>query len=349
MRDNPILYTLLLNPRYRIFRHLVLLLCCGIMGINNGYLEFRSSPDPVFVVVLMLVFFIPVYVNVCWLVPRFLLRNRYTLYLSLVSGTILVVVSCTLFIQLAEKNAFLHDIDKEIVHNPGMAIINILSGILSIGLLIAGSSAVLLIRHWIICGQRIDALVSATMKSELDQLKNQINPHFLFNMLNNANVLTKENPGEARRVIFRLKDLLEYQLKESLSESVRLTNEIRFLTDFLNLEKIRRDNFEYDITTEGNIETVGIPPLLFIPFVENAVKHNNDNGILSYVRLRFKVDGGTLSFTCTNSKPSVKRESDGGLGLANITRRLQLLYNDTYTLHINENEITYTIYLCLKL
>lgn len=117
----------------------------------------------------------------------------------------------------------------------------------------------------------------ATKQAELQQLKKQINPHFLFNMLNNANILVKDAPDEASQILEKLDNLLRYQLNDSTRREVFLTADIQFLTSFLELEKVRRDHFEYTIFQEGNMENICIPPLLFIPFVENAVKHNLDS------------------------------------------------------------------------
>ena len=188
-------------------------------------------------------------------------------------------------------------------------------------------------------------------KYQLENLKRQINPHFLFNMLNNANVLIKKNPEEASRVLFKLEDMLRYQINDSAKEQVLLSSEIHFLNDFLNLEKVRRDKFEYVISKEGDISEVWLPPLLFIPFVENTVKHNVDSENSSYVYLGFKVWDKQLEFQCINSKPKIalRKNEVGGLGLKNIKRRLELLFPERYTLEIEESEISYTVYLHLIL
>lgn len=132
---------------------------------------------------------------------------------------------------------------------------------------------------------------------------------------------------------------------------MRLADEVRFLSDYLNMAKIRRDNFDFIVSTEGDVEEVVIAPLLFIPFVENAVKHNNDNRNLSYVHLYFKVKEEILTFICINSKSLVQKEqqADSGIGLANIRRRLELLYAADHSLQIEETDITYSINLRLKL
>ena len=134
--------------------------------------------------------------------------------------------------------------------------LNIISSTVSCGLLVAASSALVLFKHWISNNQRIDELEAATLQSELKFLKSQINPHFLFNMLNNVYVLIKKGRDEAAEVLFKLEDLLRYQLNDSSQEKIPLNSEIHFMNDFLNLEKIRRDNFNYIISKEGDINKV---------------------------------------------------------------------------------------------
>ena len=154
---------------------------------------------------------------------------------------------------------------------------------------------------------------------------------------------------EASQILEKLDNLLRYQLNDSTRREVFLTADIQFLTSFLELEKVRRDHFEYTIFQEGNMENICIPPLLFIPFVENAVKHNLDSDNLSYVHLYFSVHNKQLTFRCENSKPRVPVKREGGIGLANVKRRLDLLYESRYTLQIEDKETTYNVNLHLNL
>lgn len=141
----------------------------------------------------------------------------------------------------------------------------VMASMVNIGLMTAGVTAVLLFRNWIRSDQAISELQSATLQTELDLLKNQINPHFLFNMLNNANVLLKREPKEASTVLFKLEDLLRYQMEESEKEKIKLSSDIHFLKDYLQLEKIRRDDFEFCIFENGNLEKTLIPPSVIYP------------------------------------------------------------------------------------
>ncbi|MDR1747261.1 MAG: histidine kinase, partial [Tannerella sp.] len=183
-------------------------------------------------------------------------------------------------------------------------------------------------------------LAKAAMRAEVEQLQNQINPHFLFNMLNNINVLVKENPTEAVSVLNRLNEMLQYQFNAGGKTAVLLADDIRFLTDYLNLEKIRRDNFEFSIDTENITEGTTVPPLLFIPFVENAVKHGNDNIRGSFIRLKFEQRDKQLIFSCINSKPAERQRTNktGGIGLINVRRRLDLIFGNDYSLEINDKD-----------
>ena len=170
-------------------------------------------------------------------------------------------------------------------------------------------------------------------------------------MLNNANVLIRKNPAEASKVLFKLEDLLRYQMNDNFREHVPLRSDIHFLNDYLNLEKVRRDHSDYNITEEGNIDAIQLPALLFIPFVENAVKHNFDSEHPSYVHLFFKVEDNQLEFQCENSKPAVAtgKSHVGGIGLTNIRRRLELLYLGRYLLEVAETENKYVVILKLDL
>ena len=341
----------LLAPRYRTARHLFLQFVVFMITVNilwNVPMRPLSFPQRLLG---WAIYFISIdavfYINLYWLFPRFLLKNRLLIYALGVSGVSLIVIIAVAIFQIFTIDISVPSSDNGLLP----IVVNAISGVLAMGFTVAGMSAILLLRHWILYNQRVDEIQSATLHSELKFLKNQINPHFLFNMLNNANVLIKKNPEEASRVLFKLEDMLRYQINDSAKEQVLLSSEIHFLNDFLNLEKVRRDKFEYVISKEGDISEVWLPPLLFIPFVENAVKHNVDSENSSYVYLGFKVWDKQLEFQCINSKPKIalRKNEVGGLGLKNIKRRLELLFPERYTLEIEESEISYTVYLHLIL
>ena len=268
------------------------------------------------------------YMNVYLLMPRFLYRRRYVVYGICLAGCLaLMTLSMALSAFLLEK-----------LYRSGQFLSALQSPRIVIPLSFALPMAVALYHRHRSDKRRISRLENVTMQAELEQLKKQINPHFLFNMLNNAMVLVKTDSQEASEVIVKFKDLLNYQLRVSSVDETLLNDDIQFLNDFLNLEKIRRDRFEFDISVEGDTDGVYIPPLLFIPFVENAVKHNPESDdYLSYVCIRFRIADSKLHFSCINSKPVVLQLSEtqgGGLGLMNVKRRLLLLYPENHALDV---------------
>ncbi|ADV42316.1 sensor histidine kinase [Bacteroides helcogenes] len=346
----PSLFT---SPRLRIYRHLILQSVILIMTLNialdrEAKLCGQSGNTIAWASYYLLVN-CGIYFNLYVLAPRYLEKERYKRYLAGIACTTAFILAGVFALQAN----VLDSQSPETILSPGLVSLNLLSSTLAIGLMLAGTSTFLLLRHWAGYNQRISELESNTLQSELKQLKRQINPHFLFNMLNNANVLLKKNPEEASQLLFKLEDMLRYQLNSSSEDEVALSSDIRFLNDFLNLEKVRRDHFEYTLSKEGDIDRIYLPPLLFIPFVENAVKHNPDNENTSYVHLSFKMWKQQLTFQCTNSKPKKKAETStakaGGLGLKNIKRRLELLYPDRYSLEIDETEDEYKVNLQLTL
>ncbi|MBK8368919.1 MAG: histidine kinase [Bacteroidetes bacterium] len=211
--------------------------------------------------------------------------------------------------------------------------------------------AVKLFQTWIINTEHITELRQQNLQSELTQLKSQINPHFLFNTLNNINTLTQTNPTKASEVIIKLSDLLRYQLYDSTQDKISLKSDIIFLENFLNIEKMRRDNFSFSVNVSGDTHTIQIPPFMFIPFIENATKHSVNPLNSSYIKVNFKIEKDTLVFECENSVAHSKNTNlePGGIGLANIKRRLELLFEGKHILIITQQTDMYYAKLTLNL
>lgn len=320
-------FQFLILPKYRIFRNIVLIVIIGCVLYNST----PEISEPTLVLGLFLMLF---YINMYVLVPKLLFKNKNVQYF--LSIIIIIIISAI------GGYFFNRNMNNEDLNIPLFSFL--------ILVLIAASSSVKLFQKWMLDKQLIDELEKSRTYAELEQLKNQINPHFLFNMLNNVNVLTKKDPDKASQILMKLSDLLRYQLYDSARDKVFLTSDIHFLEDFLNLEKVRRDNFDFIISKEGSLSGIQIPPLLFISFVENAVKHNSDATKASYVHLFFDVKDDEIYFKCLNSKPKRKSvNSTGGLGLANIKRRLNLLFPSSHHLVIDDEVDTYSVVLRIKL
>ncbi|GGH71228.1 histidine kinase [Filimonas zeae] len=331
---------LIISGKNRVQRHLLLILFCMVVLYYSppDYIEPYETYNRLVIFFQMIVL---AYSNMYFFVPRFLFRKKYLSYgVFVFSGMILTYYMHEAVCRFLKPGLLPYEDDS----------ISFLTFSFMVMVLIVASAAVKLFQQWIADAQLIHDLDLAKTNAELEQLKNQINPHFLFNMLNNANVLIEDDPKKASQVLMKLSDLLRYQLYDSSRDKVLLTSEIHFLEDFLNLEKVRRDNFSFLVSKEGELSGVQVPPLLFISFVENAVKHNNDTAKLSYVNFFFDVRRTELFFKCINSKPAVKAvNKSGGLGLANIKRRLELLFPASHDLKIEDNSETYSVTLTLKL
>lgn len=348
MRKNPNgqlasawMLSFLLEQRFRVYRHVLVLCFVAVALYNNNMVG--SEPMATYVKSCLFVWLVAMfYSNMYWLTPKFLLAGRYVHFTA---GLVAYLLIAYQIVTLVKQVLHPYLSDGHLGEGP-----RIFPFIVLILSLVGASTAIKLFQRWVLDTQRINALERLTLQSEMEQLKNQINPHFLFNMLNNANVLTQKDPEKASQVLMKLSDFLRYLLYDSTRAQVLLTADIHFLNDLLNLERIRRDQFRFTISQEGALSGVLVPPLLFVTFVENAVKHNLDTDSPSYVELYFSVHNDVLQFKCVNSKPvQAGTKKEGGLGLANVKRRLALLYPDRHQLQIQETADQYLVHLSIQL
>ena len=178
-------------------------------------------------------------------------------------------------------------------------------------------------------------------QSELSFLRSQINPHFLFNSLNNIYSLVYQGSGQALTAIAGLSDLLRYMLYDA-AEKVPLATEMDYIRKYIGLQQLRFDHpVVVDIKVEGRTDDVLIPPLLLIPFIENAFKHGDlQQASLSII---LKCDGKKLGFYCTNRKGQQQKDPGGGIGIENVKRRLSLLYPDKHVFLIDNGPVNFSI------
>lgn len=188
-------------------------------------------------------------------------------------------------------------------------------------------------------------------EAELSWLKNQLNPHFLFNTLNNISSLTQIDADKAQDSIGQLSDLLRYALYDSENETVPVDGEIEFMQNYVNLMKLRCNELTtVECSLEGVHGDIRIAPLLFISLIENAFKHGVNARKESFVRIDFRQEGEDLVFTCENSL-FPKQESDhigSGIGLENMKRRLDIIYPGSYVYECGEQDGKYRSMVRLK-
>lgn len=206
--------------------------------------------------------------------------------------------------------------------------------------------------------QRYKKTLVDRIEAETNFLKTQINPHFLFNTLNNIFSLTLSKSEAAGKITDQLNHLITYMIQDCAKAFVPLHGEIAFLENYIALERLRNkaENVTIIFETQGNTDNITIAPLLLINFIENAFKHGVKAGIdHAYVHIYISTQGNVLQMSIANSKPqqtNVQMQSikeAGGIGIKNVKRRLAILYPNRHKLKITESNEQYTINLNIEL
>ncbi len=196
------------------------------------------------------------------------------------------------------------------------------------------------------------AIENEKLTAELNFLKAQINPHFLFNTLNNLYYLAYTKSENTTEVIAKLSQMMRYMIYESNHAKVLLSKEIEYMQSYISLERLRLNNqIPINFNIEGNPENIWIAPLIFVTFLENAFKHGvNNSDPKAWVNLTIDIAGKECIYTVENSKPSMPQGNEkSGIGLQNVQRRLELSYPGQYSLDVTENAEQYRVQLKLTL
>lgn len=269
------------------------------------------------------------FVNFYLFVPFLLYKHRYKTY-GLANIALLVLLNIGIF----QWRKYAEAPGVEIPTNAWMGF---LSGMFVYFLLnLAAIAAAITIRHIIKTREISRQLLEEKQKNseaELAWLKNQINPHFLFNTLNNISSLTQIDPDKAQESIAQMSDLLRYALYETNKKVVPINGEVEFMRNYIELMKLRCNDQTtietlFDVT-DSNYE---IAPLLFISIIENAFKHGVSNSKPSHISIQLTQKAENLVFICdnTNYPKGDSDRSGSGIGIENTRRRLQLMYGDNY-------------------
>ena len=192
--------------------------------------------------------------------------------------------------------------------------------------------------------KRLTELEHQNLEQQLEYLRYQINPHFLMNTLNNIHALVDIDPQKAQETIVELSKMMRFVLYEGDKKGVPLSKEMDFIRTYVTLMQLRYTDkvvITIDLPTEMPDRT--LPPLMLISFVENAFKHGVSYLHESFIELKAVIENDRLIFTCRNSKANVPNEEKGGVGLANVRKRLNLLYGHNYQLRICDEANTYHV------
>ena len=194
-------------------------------------------------------------------------------------------------------------------------------------------------------------LIRDKLETELKFLRNQTNPHFLFNTLNNIYALARKKSDETADVVMKLSKLLRFMLYETKKEQIPISDELRILDDYIELEKLRyNERLTISFIREIDNENEQISPLLLIPFVENAFKHGaSESRFESFINLELNLKNGILEFSVDNTKEqNGKKINDENIGLTNVRRQLELLYKE-HEVSINCEDAIFRVLLKINL
>lgn len=288
-----------------------------------------------------------VYFNLFYLIPNYLARHAF-IYFGL------VLAACAIVTPIEVLVFYLKFYDQPVYQTKvvGSQIWVFLGNIF----VTLTSTVLRVIMDWWRYQNEKQVLLTQTMQSELRFLKSQINPHFLFNTLNNLYALTLKKSDKAPEIVLKLSEIMRYMLYECNERRVLLSKEIQYINNYLDLERLRQPKeAEISFTTEGHISDQMVAPLLFVPFLENSFKHGLNTHVQGggYVRLRLRVSGEDLEFFIENSKaeplPRQNHPRSGGIGLVNVRQRLEMLYPENHTLTVQDEPHRYAATLHLKM
>ncbi|ASZ12939.1 histidine kinase [Chitinophaga pendula] len=290
-----------------------------------------------------------VYINIWILVPHLLYRGRYLQY----GSTLLLMLLSYFFICFWMDRAVILPLSlpQYLDRHLRLTADEIVSALTLPLILMIGTTGIKVLSAWLLQIDRVTSLENMQLKYELSQLKNMVSPHFLFNTLNNLQILIHTNTNSANDLLQGLSDILHYQVYDCTAEKVFLDRELRFFRHLLQLEAQRRHNWHTSIDVQGDTRGIRVYPHLFIPFIENAVKYADTNA-LTAVTINFHIHPHHLVFRCTNGVPAhppTPEKGRSGAGLQYARRRLDLLFGNNYTLNINTTPATFTVQLELPL
>lgn len=290
-----------------------------------------------------------VYANLYYFIPKFLILKKYKSYiLSLIfSLAFLYIIRTGLNYFLVTKNIW----PEAEGYQQAFTFNHIVAVILGELYVIALATAIKLTVDWTNQKDRLETLKKEHLKTELNFLKAQIQPHFFFNTLNNLYALTLEKSSVAPDVVLKLSDIMQYVIYDVKDSKVNLTKEINYIKNYIDLERLRyNENAKLNLNIIGDVSEIKIPSLIFLSFIENCFKHNGKINNF-YVKIIFEnLNNTSLLFTVENNYvDSNKNEKKPGIGNKNIKRRLDLLYQNKYYLDISNKQNIYKVKLEIPL
>ncbi len=302
------------------------------------------------------------YFGYLWLVPKFFLQERIIAYAAILIGLIIVthlltnlVEEYVLFDPIADekfREAMKSITGKDENFRPPMKAFGFFNHFISSALLSGFAIGLGVMEKLKQNEKKQKELEKEKLNSELAFLKNQISPHFFFNTLNNIYSLIGIDGPTAQESVLKLSKLMRYLLYESESGETKISSEIDFMNNYIDLMKLRLSaKVELQIDFPKEFSDFSIPPLLFVPFIENAFKHGISYRDRSFINIHMKIGNDQISFSAENSVGKSSQTGDmqhSGIGLENVRKRLNLLFPGKHELKIESNEMIFCVELSIQ-
>lgn len=368
--DSSFLYRFLVSPRLRLARHATLIVALLVIASNLVLFTLKDATGALGNWIYLLIFNLFVlygslfYFNLLYLTPRYLLKQEYLTYILYLSGGLIVV-----FVLQATQEYIV----SSVLHIPNIFtgypkiafVMDYLSSFPLTLLSIIGGSMTVLLRLWILENQRVMQLEKIRLQTEIEHLKEQVSPSMLFRVLHYSGEQALVNPGKASKMLMKLSQILRYQLYDCNREKVLLNTEIKFLTNYLELEQLVSGKFDFRLNASGDTGRTFIFPLLFIPFIQYAVKQTEaQKAQPASIEISLEAENDTVLFNCqvkrkgqgdeeTREQGSLQHTTDiaqplvspSPCPLANyqeldkIRQRLDLQYGEQYQLELDRQSI----------
>lgn len=300
------------------------------------------------------------YLGYFWLVPRYFLQNKKAVYLLLVIALVLITYGITVFINdyllfdpvkdAQFKEAFRKATGKS--ETPPFRLFGFFNHILTSTLISGFAMGLGVMEKLKQNEQKQKELEKEKLNSELAFLKNQVSPHFFFNTLNNIYSLIGIDGPTAQESVLKLSKLMRYLLYESEQGETLMSNEIDFMNNYIDLMKLRLSaKVELKVRFPRDFTDFSVPPLLFIPFIENAFKHGISYREHSFIHIRMEITKEQIIFITENSMGTAAVSEDlqhSGIGLNNVRKRLALLFPERHQLNIEQTDATFKATLSIR-
>jgi LytS/YehU family sensor histidine kinase len=289
------------------------------------------------------------YTHYFFVLPHFLASKKIRPYVSKLLILLVVVVTC----RILAENEIMPLLTANEKYYQSLKLSRLVSTVWDTLSFLIFTGMIRFTTDWFDFENKKKQLENEKLHAELNYLKAQINPHFLFNTLHNLNYLVYAKSDRAIEVIIKLSNMMRYMIYDANKEKVMLRREIDYINDYIDLERIRL-NYPFTVNQyiKGDVSAVMISPLIMLTFMENAFKHGvSDQQLDCYIDIDLTVDDRQLIYKVTNRKIGAHIQSNlkSGFGLHNVTKRLQLIYPDRHQLVISDDKDLYSISLTIKL